>query len=413
MKRIIQRLKQNKHRTRLFLICFFHTLFLIFISLWLVNQHMVLGDERILFQVTAGIKKIILGIENKPDPKDYIFINNSYDNMLIERLDEEGFPMGNQPITDRRKLAMFFDRLNKRPDNYKYIVCDVFFKDSSQYDSVFISKISRTKNIIIPYHINDSGKADLPFLNINHGLADYRSVQYVFMKYALTSNDTMKSLPLKMYEDITGKKFINKGILSFVDGKPSFNTIVIDFKLRYYELLDRNAERMYNIVNLGELLRMNDSVFYKAVNNKIILIGDYYEKDIHQTLFGKMSGTLILLNVYFTLLNGENLISIGLFLILFLGFFLISTELFSDKSLGERKLIAKYTQKKFGKFILKYLSYVLYLTILSILTYLIFNIHLNILIIAIYLKSVDSLLKYFKERKNKKTKINKEEKNEN
>lgn len=413
MKRIIQRLKQHKHRTRLLLLCLLHTLFLIFISLWLVNQHMVIGDERILFQVTAGVKKIILGIENKPDPKDFIFINNSYDNMLIDMLDEEGFPIGNQSITDRRKLALFFDRLNKRPDSYKYVVCDIFFKDSSQYDSLFISKINNTKNIIIPYHLNDSGKADLPFLNVNRGLADYRAVQYVFMKYALINNDTMKSLPLKMYEDITGKKFIRNGILSYIDGKPSFNLIIIDFKLRYYELLDRNAERMYNIVNLGELLRMNDSVFYRAVNNKIILIGDYYERDIHQTLFGKMSGTLILLNVYFTLLNGENLISLGLLSLLFVGFFLISIELLSDKSLGERKILAKYTQRKFGKFILKILSYVIYLAILSVLTYLIFNIHLNILILAVYLKSIDSFLKYLRERKIKKLNVIEEGKNEN
>ncbi|MFA5403513.1 MAG: hypothetical protein WC358_01115, partial [Ignavibacteria bacterium] len=262
-------------------------------------------------------------------------------------------------------------------------------------------------------HINDSGKADLPFLNINRGLADYRSVQYVFMKYALMNDDTLKSLPLKMYEDISGKKFIKKRFLSYIDGKPGFNTIVIDFKLRYYELIDRNSERMYNIVNLGELLRMNDSVFYRAVNNKIILIGDYYERDIHQTLFGKMSGTLILLNVYFTLLNGENLISFGLFLLLFVGFFLISFELFSDKSLGERKVVAKYTRKKFGKFILKILSYVIYLAVLSILTYLIFNIHLNILILAVYLKSIHSFLKYLRERKNKTDKIETEEKNDN
>lgn len=412
MKRILLRFRQSRHQTRFILICLLHTLFMIFISLWLVNQHIVIGDEKILFQVTAGIKKIILGIENKPDPLDYIFINNSYDNMLIDRYDEEGFPVGNQPITDRRKLALFFERLNKRPESYKYIVCDIFFKDSSQYDSLFISKVTNTKKIIIPYHFNDSGKADLPFLNINKGLADYRSIQYVFMKYALTSDDTIKSLPLKMYEDITGKKFTKKGVLSYVDGRPSFNTIVIDFKLRYYELTDRNSEIMYNIVNLGDILRMSDSIFYKAVNNKIILIGDFYERDIHQTLFGKMSGTLILLNVYFTLMNGENLISLGLFLLLFIGFFLISTELFSDKSLGERKLVAKYTQKKFGKFILKYLSYVLYLSILSVLTYLIFNVHLNILVIAVYLKSVDSFLKYLRERKNKKNKISEGIKNE-
>lgn len=402
MKGIILRLKLNKHRTKLFVFAMLHSLFLIFVSLWLVNQYFVLGDEKILFQATAGIKKIILGLESKPDPKDFIFVNTSYDNILIDMLDEDGLPFGNQPVTDRKKLALFFERLNKKPECYKYIVCDIFFKDSSQYDSLLNSKLSCTKNIIIPYHLSDSGNAELPLININRGLADYRAVQYVFMKYALIENDTMKSLPLKMYEDITGKKFNYNKFLSGVNGKPSFNSTVIDFKLRYYELMDRNSEKMYNLVNLGELLRMNDSVFFKAVNNKIILIGDYYENDIHQTLFGKMSGTLILLNVYLSLINGENLISFGLLIILFIGFFFISIELFSEKSLGERKLIAKYTQKKIGKFILKYLSYVLYLTTLSIITYLIFNIHLNILIIAVYLKAIDSLLKYIRGRSNQK-----------
>ena len=233
------------------------------------------------------------------------------------------------------------------------------------------------------------------------------------MKFRLSGPDTIKSLPLKMYEDISGKRFVQNGVFPLLDGYPCFNTIFIDFKLRYYELINRNAELMYNIVNLGDLLKMNDSVFYKAINNKIILIGDYYERDIHQTLFGKMSGTLILLNVFLTLQNRENLISAALVLLLFVCFFTISLELFSKKSLGERKYIAKYSQRKLGKFVLKYLSYVLYLTILSVATYFIFNIHLNILILAVYMKSVDSLIKFLRLRKNKKLNIKKEEKNEN
>lgn len=407
----VQRIKQRKHLSGFILICMFHSFFLIYISLWLVNQRFVLGDERILFQLTAGVKKIVLGLEQKPDPKDYIFINSSYDNMLIDKLDDDGFQIGNEPITDRRKLGLFFERLNKRPDFYKYVVCDIFFKDSSVYDSAFTSNISNAKNLIIPYHLNDSENASLPFIKVNSGLADYHSVQYVFMKYSLIDKDTMKSLPLKMYEDITGKKLIKKSFLSFLDGKPSFSSIIVDFKLRYYELMDRNSEQMYNIVNLGELLKMNDSVFYNAVKNKIILIGDFYERDIHSTLFGKMSGTLILLNVYLALLNGENYISFGLLSVLFIGFFLVSIELFSEKRLKERKLVAKYTQKKIGKFLLKIFSYVIYMTILSIITYFIFNIHLNILIIAVYLKSIDSLLNYV--RGKKKEKLIERKENEN
>lgn len=374
---------------------------MIFISLWLVNQNFVYGDEKILFQVTSGIKKILLGLEEKPSVSDYIFINCSYDNMLIPMYDDEGFAIGNQPITDRKKLSMFFERLNNKPDSYKYLVCDIFFKDSSAFDSLLRSKIKDLKKCIFPYHLSDSGTVEEPIFIANKGLADYHSIQYVFMKYPLITNDTLKSLPLKMYEDITGKKFIKKGVYSLLGGKPSFNTMIIDFKLRYYELLDRNSGRMYNLVNLGDLLRMKDSVFYKSINNKIILIGDYYERDIHQTLFGKMSGTLILLNIYLSLIAGENLISIGLFLLLFIGYFAISFDLFSESDIKERKYAVKISRTKFGKFLLKYLSYVFYLTVISVITYFVFNIHINILILAFYLKGVDSLLKFVRKRKNK------------
>lgn len=411
MKNPFGNIFRKKHITPLIIYSVLHSLFLVFTSLWLVNQHFVYGDEKVLFQITAGVKKIILGIENKPDPKDYIFVNVSYDNMLIQMLDDEGFPVGNQPITDRKKLAMFFERLNKRPDSYKYTLCDIFLKDSSSFDSLLNSRILNTKNLIIPYHINDSGMVELPLFGVNRGLADYSAIQYVFMKYPLITRDTMKSIPLKMFEDVTGKKFVKNKIFSTLGGKPCFSTMIVDFKLRYYELLDRNSEKMYFLANLGDLLRLPDSAFYKSINNKIILIGDFYERDIHQTLFGKMSGTLILFNIYFSLLQNETLISFWLVLLLFIGYFMISYDLFSDSDLKERKYARKISHTKLGKFIFKVLSYVVYLMIISTVTYFIFNIHINILILAFYLKGVDSLLKYLRNKKSRKEK-NKEENKE-
>ena len=385
---------------------------MIFISLWLVNQHLVYGDEKILFQITSGVKKIIFGMEKKPSIDDYIFVNISYDNMFIPKYDK-GFKVGNQPITDRQKLAQFFERLNKRPDSYKYIVCDILFKDTSEYDSLLYSKMKDLKNIIIPYNMTDSGTADIPIFNINKGLAEYHSIQYVFMKYSLTMNDTLKSLPIRMYEDLTGKQLNRKGIFSSLGDKPSFNTLFVDFKLRYNELLDRNPETGYILVNLGQLMRIkNDSVFYEYLNGKIIFIGDLYEKDIHQTLFGNMSGTLILFNVYLMLLNNEYIISFGLILFLFIGYFAISFDLFSEIDLKERKYVAKISRSKLGKFIIKYLSFVIYLMIISVITYFLFNLHINILLLAVYLKLVDSLLKYVRDKRNKKHFISDKERNE-
>jgi hypothetical protein len=386
----------NRKLKILLIVSFLHSMFLLFLTYWLMERNFTYGDERFLIKTSSIIKKMVLGIDNKPPREDFIFINTSYDNMLIDRLDENGFVSGNQAVTDREKLAKFFSIINKKPDSYKYIICDIFFADKSPLDSVLYSQLKKTKNIIIPYHIDTAGKIENPIFDINKGITEYNIIGGSFLKYALMRQDTLASLPLKMYQDLTNASFRRKNLFSFMNNRISFNNVIIDFKIRYYDIFEDKTDNPYPYQNLGELLTLPDSVILHYIQNRIILIGDLQERDKHDTAVGLIPGILVLLNTFLILQNGENFIMPFLILILFIGYFLISIDVFSSKSFTDRRIIQKISTKIFGKFLVKFLGYIFYLGFISVLIYFLYNIHINLLFIAVYLKCFDSILKHYR-----------------
>lgn len=388
---------KNKRLFILLSLSFLHSVFLVFVTFWLLERNYTYGDERFLIKWSSNVKKIILGIDDKPPVSDFLFINTSYDNMLIDKTDDNGFTIGNQVITDRRMLAKLFSII-RTSDSYKYVLCDIFFADSSPYDSSLYDQLKSLNKVIIPFHLESDGIPEYPLFRVNMGLTDYSIIDGGFLKYSLTSEDTLKSIPLKMYEDLTGSNFIKKFPFSYMNGDLSFNNIIIDFKVRYFDILEEKNPDHYPYVNLGEFLSLPDSMIVNSFNNRIILIGNLKTNDMHATVVGTMPGVLILLNTYLTLDNKENLIRPYLVIILLLSYFLISLDLFSSKSLSERKLIRAISSKKPGKFFIKTLTYIVYLGVTSLIIYFLYNIHINILIIAVYLKILDSVLIYLRKK---------------
>lgn len=379
-------------RIKLIAACSLHSVLLTVITLLLLEMNYTYGDERLIIKWSTVIKKVVLGIDNKPSKDKILFINTSYDNMLIDRLDADGFTIGNQVITDREKLSRLFEIVRKGNSGHRYILCDIFFKDVSPFDSSLNENIKNLKNIIIPYHLGENNIIEEPVFKINKGFSDYNVIEGSFLKYSLMQNDSLQSLPLKMYEDVYGAEFKNSSLISRMNGAPSFNTIIIDFKIRDYDIREEKSENTYPYVNLGEFIELPDSVVLETMRNRLVVIGDFQEKDLHQTIIGPMHGGMILLNVFLSVENSENIIKPFFLLILFVVYFLISVDIFSDKNIKDRKYVKKLTGHKFGKFLLKLLEYLFYLMATSIIIYIFYNIHINILIIALYLKFLDSLI---------------------
>ena len=397
----IKKIAGNK-RFRLTAASILHALFLVAATLWLLQQNYTYGDERFVIRWSSIIKKMIFNLDNKPPRNDLLFINTSYDNMLIERLDDDGFEIGNQVITDREKLSRLFEIMKNSNSNHKYVICDIFFKDPSPYDSALDENLINLKNIIIPYHLGSDNKVQDPIFNINKGFSDYNIIEGSFLKYSLMQMDSLPSLPLKMYMDLYNASFISKGIISMMNGKPAFNTIIIDFKVRYYDINEDLSPEPYPYVNLGEFVSLPDSVISNTIKDRIVIIGDLQDRDMHQTLVGNMPGAIILLNIFLTLKESENLIKPLFLFILFITYFLISLDVFSDKTILERKYIKKLSQHRIGKFFVRLLKYIFYLIIASVIIYILYNIHINILIIAIYFKLIDSLLIKLRNRREEK-----------
>jgi hypothetical protein len=207
-----------------------------------------------------------------------------------------------------------------------------------------------------------------------------------------------------MYNNLYKSNFKKKNILYFLNNHLSFNTIVIDFRVRYYDIQEGKSATPYPYVNLGEFLSLPDSIISQTIKDKIIVMGDLQDRDIHKTILGTMPGSMILLNVYLTLVNKENIINIFLLLILFLAYFFVSYDLFSKKNIKERKSVKVIMQYKFGKFFVNYLGYLLYLGILSTFLYILYNIHINIFILAVYLKIIELFINHFRTEKDKRDK---------
>ena len=89
---------------------------LLVISYWLSHLAITPEDEYQIIKFSSALKHIGLSWEEKPPKEDFIFVNVAYAKQLIPKYDETGiFPIGNQAITDRGKLAQLFTILPPPP----------------------------------------------------------------------------------------------------------------------------------------------------------------------------------------------------------------------------------------------------------------------------------------------------------
>ena len=411
-----------KNKKKIIILSFVNAFVMLIISYFLLDSNRTYGDDTFLVKYSSILKKLILKIDDKPSRDELLFVNVSYDPMLIDKLDADSIPIGQQIITDRSKLARFISVVNQKPDNYKYIVCDIFFKDGSEFDEELYTQLKAAKNTIIPYHGAGEDKYQIPLFDVNKGFADYDYIEGSFLKFRLLQDDTTRTIPLILFERINNGKYEKKGPFYYLNGRICFNNIILDQKVRYFDILEGYSPNPYPFVHLGEFISLTDSMINETVKNKIVLIGDFMERDMHKTVFGKTPGTIILLNAYLTLVKGDNIIPILFFPYLFICFFYLSYRVFNtdkknskikdklksifrmpwkkkkDSDPGKKKLktgevlkkakvIDLLKQTSIGSFIFKFIGAASVFTVVSVLSYLFFNIHINVLILVLFLEA--------------------------
>ena len=355
-------------------------LLLAFTIIWL-NTNFAYGDERHLVQWSSVIKRVVLGIDEDPPKKDYLFINLAYDKALIPR--EDG--LGNEVITDREKLTSFLQILKRHQQDVKFTMCDVLLKGRSDKDSLLQETVKGIDRIVFPTQLTDSGKTETLSIEVPAAIADYKMIIGGFLKFKLFQNNQVPTLPVYLYEKISKHKIDSKYGWYFDNNRLMMNSIIIDYQIRTHELID---EGEYPMISLSELLILPEEVIVNEfLKGRMILMGDF-NLDIHETIFGETPGTLILLNVFLNLMDGNHIIH-GWWII----FLLLSFTFFSRLMLFPEK---KANGNKHINYIQPLIKSATFLALVSIISYLVFNQHIQVLVITVYINLLRFVIQFKK-----------------
>ena len=347
------------------------------ISYCITNLHIpISGEKAVLYKFEMYRNYLFPRICSVPD--SLLFINVAYDKEFVEATDEYGLPVGQTQITDRQKLLKLLQELKRRND-YKYILMDIFF-DEEMYtptDSALFATICSMPRIVIPRH--KDGQLANKALYEKAGMADYTTTykESGFVKYPYQT-DSVASMPLKMYEDITGRT-IKRHWFLYTDGwKVVRKSVILAFDVNVNTPYNEEGEK--NWYNLGADLLGNDEekgLLYELpelTKGKYIAIGAMTEDDMHSTYLGKMPGLVINMDAFLALMNGHHVVSWLLTLIMYVAFFILTYLTLTQQNLKE--VAQNISTKKHQRHLIllsalcTWIGYSMFLTILCISTYL-------------------------------------------
>lgn len=397
-RKLFKRSKELMH----ILFAIVHAAWVLLLCYLLGNSACSLGGEEQLIKHLYFIKDNLNLIKNEV-PESLLAVNVAYDKQLIEWCDEYDIPVGNLAITNRQELLEFLLQA-KAANNYDYIMLDVSFERGIEtlVDSALFDTISRMERIVIPCHdgVNIADSILLPKV----AYADYRTSvnESNFVKYQYINNDK-PSVAWKMYSDHTGCLYSHWGPFSFCNGHLCHRSLFLNFSVNQDEgAYTSNGKK--NFYNLGvDLLNENGNIdFASLFRDKIIIIGDLTENDIHETYAGDISGAYINYNAFLALMNDKQYVNFFDMAILFVIYFMITLFLIWNISLFDYLPLLKNVKSLFFRFIFSLCGFSVLLTIVCGMFYFIEGNVYDILLISSYFSIFSTALAFHRTIKAKK-----------
>ncbi|MBD0401255.1 hypothetical protein [Flammeovirga sp. EKP202] len=360
----------------------------------------VMPDEILLIELMSATRNALFKAEEKPSKDRFLFVNCSWEKDLTAKVDTNDFVIGNVDITNRKSITQFLSLLNQKPDNHEFLLVDIRFYDKSEDDSLMEAEFQKAKNTIVSYHKGANNAPKYPVVDVPLGLSDLQVQELnheetITLKYHLMQGDSLKTTPLLMAEQIYGDTLERGYFFSKFRGNYMLNGYILDYPIRPYDLFVANN---YTYIQMHELLSMPPFLVEDFTKDRIIVLGDFEDRDIHKTIYGFMPGPLILTNAFITLEKGYNKITIGFFIFIFICFTFIS-----HKALTFKDPITVFMQKFFESdhFLVELLQdslfYLIYFAVMSVISYTLFNIHLTILVLSFYMYALEQGLLFYKE----------------
>lgn len=288
-------------------------------------------DNNVLKWLKIAQYELLSDDEVTEMPDSVIFVNTCYDNSLIEARDSYGRPIGTLKITNRKSLVTLLDWL-KTHDNYRYVMLDVGITtlDKTEYDDSLYNLIADMPRFAM---------AKLDTLPIDPRIKD-KCYETSYKISAFNSDcvkypafiDGKETLPYRAFTDITGRSISKVGPFYFEGGHLARRSIYPNYSLVIRKQYSNDANsffdesKFYNIES-GILKSYTIDEAKYLFDDKVIVIGDFDDKDMHPTYVGTLAGPLIQYNVLTSLMHNSHQIPYYLLLFLYVIFFLISDNL--------------------------------------------------------------------------------------
>jgi hypothetical protein len=340
-------------------------------------------------------------------PDDALLVNVAYDKQLVDYSDDMGVPAGHIDITDRKELAELFRYMSK--DNvHKYIVCDIFFDPSlktSADDSLF-ALIAAMPRIVIPMHEDGSPLPEL--ICPKAAYSDYKTnvMEEDLLKYQYLQH-RQASIPLYMWQELTGGRFERHCLLYRMNGRLVTNSVIMDYRTEMHGAYNAEGEKNYlNLeADLLELLRADETQAAEIFKDKIILIGDLTEHDIHATMAGMTPGVLINYNAYKMLADNRAATPVLLWVLLFVVFAVATMQILTGRKITDLLPRKGVLKSDMVQFLLSMAEFSIVLLIVNVLCYFVWGRFIEIFLWAGYfavLKTIFDIYKLIKQSEDEK-----------
>ncbi len=369
---------------------------LIFIVTWLYHNHeyTLSLDDAFAGKVSFWRNKVFTVAPTVTD--SFIFINTGKDLALIE----DTLDYGNITVSDREKIYNLLHYINQATLKPIYTVIDIEFyyhyTNNPPIDSLIQNEINANPNTIIPILKNNSGHYIRPLINTNYGYAHYTTYGSKFNKFQFIDNDSIPSIPMALQLAIHQPSYKYNALYTTCNNKLSWSSIWPSYYISEYEL-KANKIRYAQYYNLGEILLGLQSDSTKTNTyfaNKIIMIGNF-EQDQHNTAVGSMPGTLLLANIYLSLLNNEHIVNGWWVMMMIVALSFLSYFAWFSKMPEIQLKFSFVFSKPIANFIKRYISYFGCMFLLSILSVLVIKVQPSLFLPALLF----TVIEYFRQKK--------------
>lgn len=352
-----------------------------------------------------------------PPPKksaSFVFINTGKDLALVE----DSIDYGNIAVSDREKILQLLRNINLMSGKPAYTVLDIQFyypyTINPGTDKLIQQEMDKDSNILLPILRMGKGAFKAPLYTGTYGHSEYRTFSSNFNKFRIILDENLKSIPLVMHEKINKAKYEDGVIIPTCNDSLCLTAIWPTYYLKDNSIrktasgesigaieektITKSAEGVPSIYyNIGELLfdmEANPQTYASAFANKIIIVGNFQD-DVHTTPVGKMTGPVLLANLYLSLLNNQHIMSYWLLLLMLVTLSGLS-YIAIFKKMPEVKLNFKFLFSSYlSNFMKNYISYFGAMFLLSLLAVILFNVQ-----VALFLPSlIFTGIVYVKEKK--------------